>query len=145
LQKALPSDKVKKGGCDQMSKKAEVLNLDRSEVDQQKKRQMQLDSGWQVLVHSDEKEELLEIVEPEGVVVMKVRLTDAGPVITVRGAHLELKSIETLTLEAKKVEIKAQEEAVVESKGSLQIASSEKLDVHSEDDVRVVGKMIYLN
>ena len=128
-----------------MSKKAEVLNLERSVVDQQKKRQMQLDSGWQVLVHSDEKEELLEIVEPEGVVVMKVRLTDAGPVITVRGAHLELKSIETLTLEAKKVEIKAQEEAVVESKGSLQIASSEKLDVRSEDDVRVVGKMIYLN
>ncbi|MBW2567504.1 MAG: hypothetical protein JRE24_11670, partial [Deltaproteobacteria bacterium] len=104
-----------------MSKKAEVLNLERSVVDQQKKRQMQLDSGWQVLVHSDEKEELLEIVEPEGVVVMKVRLTDAGPVITVRGAHLELKSIETLTLEAKKVEIKAQEEAVVESKGSLRI------------------------
>jgi uncharacterized protein (DUF2345 family) len=128
-----------------MSKKAEVLNLERSVVDQQTKRQMQLDSGWQVLVHSDEKEELLEIVEPEGVVVMKVRLTDAGPVITVRGAHLELKSIETLTLEAKKVEIKAQEEVVVESKGSLQIASSEKLAIHSEDDVRVVGKMIYLN
>jgi uncharacterized protein (DUF2345 family) len=128
-----------------MSKKAEVLNLERSVVDQQEKRQMQLDSGWQVLVHSDEKEELLEIVEPEGVVVMKVRLTDAGPVITVRGAHLELKSIETLTLEAKKVEIKAQEEVVVESKGSLQIASSEKLAIHSEDDVRVVGKMIYLN
>ncbi|MBW2173215.1 MAG: hypothetical protein JRF64_00940 [Deltaproteobacteria bacterium] len=128
-----------------MSKKAEVLNLDRSVVDQKKKKQMQLDSGWQVLVHSDEKEELLEIVEPEGVVVMNVRLTDAGPVITVRGVHLELKSIETLTLEAKKVEIKAQEEAVIESKGSLQIASSKKLDVHSEDDVRVVGKMIHLN
>ncbi len=128
-----------------MSKKAEVINLKQSVTGQPKKRQIQLDSGRQVLVHSGEKEELVEIVEPGGEVVMKVRLTDAGPVIVVHGAHLELRSTETIALQAKKVTIKAEEEAVVESKGSLQINSSKKMDIHSADDIRVVGKMIYLN
>jgi phage gp45-like len=136
---------MKKGGCNQMSKKAEVIDLEQSVAGQSRKRQIQLDSGRQVLVHSDEKEELLEIVEPGGEVVMKVRLTSAGPVITVSGAHLEVKSTETLSLEAKKVEIKAQEEAVIQSKGSLEVASSEKLDIRSADEIRVVGKMIHLN
>lgn len=128
-----------------MSKKAEVINLEPLAGVQSKEKQMHLDSGRQVLVHSDEEGELLEIIEPEGEVVIKVRLTDAGPVITVRGAHLEVKSMETLVLEAKKVKIKAQEEAVVESKGGLKIDSSKKLRIHSDDDICVVGKMIYLN
>ncbi len=65
--------------------------------------------------------------------------------VTIRGAHLELKSTETLALEAKRVKIKAEEAAVVKSEGSLEIDSSKKMDIHSEDDIRVVGKMIYLN
>jgi len=74
-----------------------------------------------------------------------VRLTDEGPVVTVQGAHLELKATETLALEAKEVKIKAQEIASVESKGSLKIDSSDKMDIHSHDDIRVVGKIIHLN
>jgi len=106
---------------------------------------MQLDSGRQVVIHSNENEEILEIVEPEGEVILKMRLTDAGPVISVQGAHLELKSTETLTLESKKVKIRAEEEARVESKGSLEIVSSKEMGIHSDDEIRVVGKMIHLN
>jgi hypothetical protein len=63
----------------------------------------------------------------------------------VRGACLELKSTETITLDAKKIKIRAQEKAVVESKGSLEIASAKKMDIHSDDEIRVDGKMIHLN
>ncbi len=128
-----------------MYEKAEVINLEPSPAGQYKKKRIQLESGRQVLVHSHKKEELIEIVEPEGEVVMRVRLTDAGPVISFQGAHIELKSTETLSLESKKVIIKAEEEAVVESKGSLKIDSSKKLDIHSASDIRITGKMIYLN
>ena len=128
-----------------MSEKAEVITLEQAEVLQGRTIQMQLDSGRQILVHSHEKEEILEIVEPEGEVVMKVRLTDDGPVITVHGASLELKSSEILTLEAKKVIIKAKEEVVVESKGSLEIDSSKKMGLRSDEEIRIVGKMIHLN
>jgi hypothetical protein len=128
-----------------MSKKAEVINLERSEEEKSTKKSLQLDSGRQVLVHSDEKGELLEILERGGKAVVTVRLTDEGPVVTVQGAHLELKSTETLALEAKEIKIKAQENASIESKGSLKIDSSEKMDIHSQDDIRVVGRIIHLN
>ena len=128
-----------------MSKKAEVINLERSETEQSTKKSLQLDSGRQVLVQSDEKEELLEILERGGEVVMTVRLTDKGPIVSVQGARLELKSTESIALEAKKIRIKAQEEASIESEGTLKIESSKKMDINSEDDIRVVGKMIHLN
>jgi hypothetical protein len=128
-----------------MSKKAEVINLERSEAEQSTKKSLQLDSGRQILVHSNEKEEILEIVERGGEMVITVRLTDKGPIVRVQAAQLELKSTETIELEAKKIRIKAQEEASIESEGTLKIESSKNMDVKSEDDIRVVGKMIHLN
>jgi uncharacterized protein (DUF2345 family) len=128
-----------------MSKKAEVINLEPSEAEQTTEKSLHLDSGRQVLVHSDQKGELLEILERGGEAVVTVRLTDEGPIVTVQGAHLELKSTETLALEAKEVKIKAQENVSVESKGSLKIDSSDKMDIHSQDEIRVIGKMIHLN
>ena len=128
-----------------MPEKTKVISLEPSASRQRKTQQMQLDSGRQVVVHSSENEELLEIVETEGEVILKVRLTDAGPVISIQGTYLELKSTETITLESKKVKIKAEEEVGIESKGSLEIDSSKRIGIHSDDEIRVVGKMIHLN
>ncbi|MGD9036279.1 MAG: hypothetical protein PVF10_06975 [Syntrophobacterales bacterium] len=128
-----------------MSKKAEVINLEPSEAEQTTKKSLHLDSGRQVLVHAREKEEILEIVEPGGEMLMAVRLTEKGPIVRVQAAQLELKSTETIALEAKKVKIKAQEAASIESEGTLKIESSKNMDINSEDEIRVVGKMIHLN
>jgi len=128
-----------------MSKKAEVINLERSEEEKSTKKSLQLDSGRQVLVQADDKEELLEVMERGGEVVMAVRFTDEGPIVSVQGVRLELKSTETISLDAKKVKIKAQEEASIESEGTLKIESSKNMDINSEDDIRVVGKIIHLN
>jgi hypothetical protein len=127
-----------------MSKKADVINLERLEGKKAAAKKLQLDSGRYILIRSNEKEEFLEIVDG-GEVVVTVRLTDEGPVVTVQGAHLELKSTKTIALEAKEVKIKAEEEASIESMGRLKIDSSQKMDIHSEDDIRVVGKIIHLN
>ena len=127
-----------------MSKKADVINLERLEGKKAAAKKLQLDSGRYILIRSNEKEESLEIVDG-GEVVVTVRLTDEGPVVTVQGAHLELKSTKTIALEAKEVKIKAEEEASIESMGRLKIDSSQKMDIHSEDDIRVVGKIIHLN
>jgi hypothetical protein len=127
-----------------MSKKADVINLERLEGKKAEAKELQLDSGRYILIRSGEKEELLEIIEG-GEVVVTVRLSDEGPVVTVHGANLELKSTETITLEAKEVTIKAEEQTSIESKGSLKIDSFKKMDIHSDEDIRVVGKIIHLN
>lgn len=128
-----------------MPEKTKVINLEPSASRQRKTQRMQLDSGRQVVIHSRDDEELLEIVETEGEVVLAVRLTDAGPVISVQGARLELKATESLTLESKRVKIKAEEEVGVESTGRLEIESSKGIDIHSDGEIRVAGKMIHLN
>jgi hypothetical protein len=128
-----------------MHEKRNVIDLVPSASGQRETQQIQLDSGRQIVIHSSEHEELLEIIEIKGEVVLKVRLTDAGPVISVQGARLELKSTEALTLESKKIRIKAEEELGIESRGGLEIDSSKEIGIHSDDEIRVVGKMIHLN
>ena len=79
-----------------MSKKAEVIDLERSDGKKVSEKDLKLDSGRQVLVRSDGKEELLHIVERQGEVVMTVRLTDDGPIISVQAVsytHLTLPTI----------------------------------------------------
>ncbi len=46
-----------------MSKKADVINLERLEGKKAAAKKLQLDSGRYILIRSKEKEELLEIVE----------------------------------------------------------------------------------
>lgn len=128
-----------------MPQKAEVIKIKRSAAEQDAKKQIELGSGRRILIRSDENEEYLEIVEAKGETMMSVRLTETGPVVTIKGAHLELKATETLSLDANTIKIKARKEAAVESKGDLKIDATQKMDIHSEDDIRVVGKMIHLN
>jgi uncharacterized protein (DUF2345 family) len=128
-----------------MRNKAQVINLKNSDAVEDTKKRIRLDSGRQIIVDSTEKEELIQIIEPRGEITMTVRMTEGGPVITVRGAHLELKSTETIILEAKKIEMRADEEAAVTSKGSLKVTSANNMDIHSDDEICVNGKMIHLN
>ena len=39
----------------------------------------------------------------------------------------------------------AQKHATVRSQGSLELDSKQKMEIHSDDEIRVEGKMIHLN
>jgi len=128
-----------------VSKKENVINFKPADISRDIKKRIHLNSGRQIVVHSDETEELIQIVEPEGEISMTLRMTDTGPVFTFRGAQLKLESTETITLEAKKIKIHAQEKAVIDSEGEVEIDSAKKMDIHSDDDIRVEAKIIHLN
>ncbi|MBF0226464.1 MAG: hypothetical protein HQK76_13495 [Desulfobacterales bacterium] len=127
-----------------MSEKARIIDFEHSN-DYQKNQMIKFDSGRQISILSEEKEELIEIIDTKGEIVLKLRMTDDGPVISMQGARLELKAMETISLETKKLKIHAEEKAVISSNGCLEIDSSKSIDMHSDDDIRVNGKMIYLN
>jgi phage gp45-like len=65
------------------------------------------------------------------------RLTEEGPVLQMESARLQLKATESVEIESKRVEIKATE--------TLQLRSEDEVKVDAEGEVRVNGKMIYLN
>lgn len=128
-----------------MSKEANVIEFKPTEVSPNTEKRLQLDSGRQIIVSSADEDELIRIVEPQGEISLTIRMTEAGPVFSVKGARLEIKSTETLSLEAKKIKIHAREETAIDSDGEMKIDSAKKMDIHSDDDIRVEGKFIHLN
>lgn len=102
-------------------------------------------SGRKIRVHSGDDEELVEIVEAQGEVVLRVRLTDDGPVISAEGVRLGLRAADSLTLEAREIAIRARETALLHSDGKIAVEASEGMELRSEDDIRLTSKMIYLN
>ncbi len=131
-----------------MTGKAHLVDVkETTAVDNKKEpsRTLRLVSGREIKVSAGENEDLLEIFESEGEMVLKVRLTENGPVMAVEGCRLSLNSSESIALRAPTVEISAEKEALIESKGALKIDSVKEMGIHSDDDIRVVGKIIHLN
>ena len=79
----------------------------------------------------------MEIRSSSGQVELRIRLTEEGPVLQMESARLQLKASEAVEIESKRIEIRATE--------TVQIASKDEVKVDAEGEVRVNGKMIYLN
>ena len=111
----------------------------------EKPRTIKLISGRELEISSRADADLIEIFEPGGELVIKFLLTENGPVMKVEGCKLDLKGAESIALRAPTIEISAEEKARVESKGTLEIDSVKEMGIHSDEDIRVVGKIIHLN
>jgi len=79
----------------------------------------------------------IEVRNPAGQVELRIKLTEDGPVLQMESARLELKATESVEIESKRVAIKATEKLALES--------ADEVSVEAEGDVRVNGKMIFLN
>lgn len=101
--------------------------------------------GRKMVIRQEETGEIIRLLSGEDEVIVQIQMTQAGPVVSVNCGTLELNAAEKITLAAKKVEINAEESAVIKSKGALEIESSKKLGVKSEDDIAINGKIIHLN
>ena len=103
-----------------------------------------LPSGRSVVVRVDGGREELEVRSPQGDVEVRITLTDAGPVVCLRGARLELESPEAVAINCRKFEVNTQEGTALKSAGPVQIEGQE-LNVKTADDIRMKGKIIHLN
>jgi len=101
------------------------------------RREIYLREGRTLSVEGAGTDELVEIRSSSGQVELRIKLTEDGPVLQVESARLELKASEAVSIESKRVEIKATE--------TLELASGNEIKVDGEGEVRVNGKMIYLN
>ncbi len=111
---------------------------------QNEDKEIKLPSGRSISVKING-EEQLEIFSPDGKLELKIRLTEDGPTLSLESARLDLKASENISLQAKQVKIKAEESASLESGGKLKIDSEEQMDIRSTENIKVVGKLIYLN
>lgn len=106
--------------------------------------EIKLPSGRSVSVKINGEEEL-EIFSPDGKLELKIRFTEDGPSLSLESTRLDLKASENISLQAKNIEIKGKESTSLESEGELKIDSEKQMDIRSTENVKVVGKLIYLN
>jgi len=101
------------------------------------RREVYLREGRTLSVEDAGRDELVEIRSSSGQVELRIRLTEEGPVLQMESVRLQLKASEAVEISSKRIELKATE--------TLQLASDNEVKVDAEGEVRVNGKMIYLN
>lgn len=99
-------------------------------------REVYLRDGRKLVVQEEGGESLVEVRSASGMLEVRIRLTEQGPVLQMDSARLQLKASEAVEIESARVEIKA---------GAVKVHADEDLELEASSDVRVTGKMIYLN
>lgn len=107
-------------------------------------REVYLRDGRKLVLSEQGSEQLVEIRNESGLLEVRIRLTEQGPVLQMESARLSLKASEAVEIESKRVAIKGAEHVDVQG-GHVQV-TAEKNEEHATDgEVHVVGTMIYLN
>ncbi|HEY4178089.1 MAG TPA: hypothetical protein VGM90_14680 [Kofleriaceae bacterium] len=114
-----------------------------TETEEGSEREVFLRDGKKLVVSESGADQIVEIRNESGMLEVRIKLTDQGPVLQMEGARLSLKGTESVEIDSKKVAIKAEQISL--DGGSVSIKSEEDIEVEGKNDVRVVGKMIYLN
>jgi hypothetical protein len=99
-------------------------------------REVYLRDGRKVVVSEQGGESLVEVRSESGMLEVRIRLTEQGPVLQMESARLQLKATEAIEIQSERVEIKA---------GAVKVHADEDLELEADNEVRVAGKMIYLN
>lgn len=107
-------------------------------------REVYLRDGRKLLVSEQGGDQLVEIRSESGMLEVRIRLTEQGPVLQMESARLQLKATEAVEIESARVSIKATEQLEL-SGGKVKLHGDEDVEVEAEQDVHVTGKMIYLN
>ena len=119
------------------AKSKEELEQETEAEETSDRRELYLREGRTLSVAQAGSDELVEIRSSSGQVELRIKLTEEGPVLQMESARLQLKASESVQIESKRVEIRATE--------TVQLASENEIKVDAEGEVRVNGKMIYLN
>ena len=107
-------------------------------------REVFLRDGRKLVVSDQGSDQLVEIRSESGMLELRITLTPQGPVLQMESVRLQLKATESVQIESQRVEIKGSERVDV-SGGQIKVSGEEDVNVDAKGEVRVVGKMIYLN
>ena len=122
----------------------EKLGLQEEAEETSDTREIYLRDGKKLVVSEAGADQLVEIRDGAGLVEVRIRLTEQGPVLQLDGVRLQLKASESVEIESPRVAINGSE-AVEIAGGEIKINGEEDVEVEAEGDVRVRGKIIHLN
>jgi hypothetical protein len=104
----------------------------------------ELPSGRLLVVRSSDGGESIEVHTPAGQVEVHIALTDAGPLVRLRAARLELEATDAVAVRCRRFELEAREALELHSAGKVHVTGQE-LRVRTQDDIHMNGAIIRLN
>jgi NADPH-dependent glutamate synthase beta subunit-like oxidoreductase len=107
-------------------------------------REVYLRDGRKLVLSEQGQEQLVEIRNEAGMLEVRIRLTEDGPVLQMEAARLSLKATEAVEIESKRVEIKGTEALNLHG-GQIEVKGEQDVKVTADGEVHVLGTMIYLN
>jgi hypothetical protein len=108
-------------------------------------REHPLPLGRRVVVHVGGSDAAIEVRSPEGEIEVRIEVTQAGPVVRLRGARLEIESPDAVAVRCQRLEIAASERAEIRSEGDVKVAAGGAMDLDAKRDMKLVGDRIFLN
>jgi hypothetical protein len=115
-----------------------------SEEHAEDQRELYLQNGRKLVLSEQGADQLVEIRNESGLLEVRIRLTEEGPVLQMESARLSLRAAEAVEISSKRIEVKATETLALEGE-EVSVHAEKDATVGADNDVRVVGKMIYLN
>lgn len=100
-------------------------------------RELYLREGRTLSVSQEGGEELVEIRSSSGMVEVRIKLTDAGPVLAMEAVKLQLKASESVEVEAKSFHVVTEDAITLETKGEARVTA--------EGEIIINGEKIWLN
>ena len=98
---------------------------------------MYLREGRTLSVSNHNGEDLVEIRSSSGMVEVRIRLTEQGPVLQMQSARLQLRATEAVEVEAPQFTVRTEESITLATKGDVK--------VEAEGEVDIDGEKIHLN
>lgn len=123
------------------------------EASEARRRVVRLRSGRSVEVEEGDDGESLAVRAPDGRIELSVRLTDRGPVLSLRAARLVLEGEHAVDVECEDFRVRARNaldlsaggDARVEGHGVLLESRRADVSLQANDDVRLDGERVLLN
>ena len=125
------------------SPKQKLEHAEESEY-QSDEREVYLKDGRKLLLSEQGGDQLVEIRNESGLVEVRIKLTEEGPVLQMEAVRMQLKAAEQVEIKSARVEINGTEQVSVTG-GKIEVEGEEDVTVDAKGEVRVTGKMIYLN
>lgn len=124
--------------------KEKLVTVVTEETTEEGEREVFLKGGKKLVVSEQGGDQLVEIRSESGMLELRIKLTEQGPVLQMESVRMQLKASEAVEIESNRVEIKGTEQVAIEA-GKVAVTAEEDATVDAKGEVRVVGKTIWLN
>jgi hypothetical protein len=88
--------------------------------------------------------EAIEIRAESGKLELRIRITDAGPVLEMEGLRLAVTAAESIEFKSRRVVVEAEESLTMASRGQAQILAHDTIHVRTREYLGLDGKLVGL-